>query len=42
MMIGLIIKEKLCFADGTLVNPSYNDPNKKAWERNNNMVLDGC
>ena len=39
MIIGLITTNKLCFVDVSLTIPSDTDPNKKAWERCNNMVI---
>ena len=39
MMIGLTAKNKMCFVDGSLHKPSENDPNRKAWERCNTIVI---
>lgn len=39
VMIGLIAKNKLCFVDGSLPQPSIDDAYKKAWDRCNNMVI---
>lgn len=38
-MIGLIAKNKLCFVDGTLPQPSTDDSHIKAWDRCNNMII---
>lgn len=39
IMIGLIAKNKLCFVDGTLPQPTTDAAHIKAWHRCNNMVI---
>ena len=38
-MIGLIAKNKLCFIDGSLPQPSTDASHMKAWDKCNNMMI---